>query len=86
MIASMAEWFSLLVSARQRLGLSQAELAARASVSLATVKAYEQGKRHPSRPYLIALLDAMKLEVMERNDVLEAAGYASDAGVGDPWP
>ena len=77
----MGEWFSLLVGARQRLGLSQAELAERASVSLAAVKAYEQGKRHPSRPYLIALLDAMKLEVMDRNDVLEAAGYASDAGV-----
>ena len=77
----MGEWFSLLVAARQRLGLSQAELAERAHISLAAVKAYEQGKRHPSRPYLIAMLDGMKLEVMTRNDILEAAGYASDAGV-----
>jgi transcriptional regulator with XRE-family HTH domain len=79
MIVPMGEWFTSLSAARQRVGLSQADLAARASVSLATVKAYEQGKRHPSRPYLIALMDAMKLEVMERNDLLEAAGYASDA-------
>ena len=75
----MAEWHTLLVSARQRLNLSQANLASRAHISLAAVKAYEQGKRHPSRPYLIAMLDAMKLEIMERNTVLDAAGYSSDA-------
>ena len=75
----MAEWHTLLVSARQRLNLSQANLASRAHISLAAVKAYEQGKRHPSRPYLIAMLDAMKLEIMERNTILDAAGYSSDA-------
>lgn len=68
----------MLVSARVRLGVSQAELAERAVVSLAAVKAYEQGKRHPSRPYLVALLDALKLPVMERNAILVGAGYASD--------
>ncbi|MBI5287527.1 MAG: helix-turn-helix domain-containing protein [Chloroflexi bacterium] len=74
----MEEWFLMLVQARTRLGLSQASLAARAHVSLASVKAYEQGKRHPSQPYLTALLDALKIERSERGEILEAAGYASD--------
>jgi transcriptional regulator with XRE-family HTH domain len=74
----MTEWFSLIASARQRLGLSQAELAERAYVSLPTVKAYEQGKRHPSRPYIVAMLDALKIEREERGAILQAAGYAHD--------
>ena len=68
----------MLVAARTRLGLSQAELAKRAVVSLAAVKSYEQGTRHPSRPYLVALLDAMKIEREERGAILVAAGYAHD--------
>lgn len=74
----MSEWFQMLVDIRNRLGISQAELAARAHVSLASVKAYEQGKRHPSRPYLTAILDALKVDRTARNDILDAAGYASD--------
>ncbi len=74
----MSDWSALLVTARTRLSVSQADLAARSHVSLPTVKAYEQGKRHPSRPYLIAILDALHVSVMERNAILEAAGYAAD--------
>ena len=57
----MAEqWFDMLAAARQRVGLSQAELAARSHVSAESIKAYERGKRHPSRPYLTAILDALR--------------------------
>ena len=74
----MDEWHLMLARARIRLGVSQADLAARAHVSYASVKAYEQGKRHPSRPYLTAMLDALKIDRVERNLIMAAAGYASD--------
>lgn len=74
----MSDWSALLVAARTRLGVSQADLATRSHVSLPTVKAYEQGKRHPSRPYLTAILDALHVSVMERNAIMDAAGYAAD--------
>jgi len=74
----MDDWFQLLAQARSRLKITQADLAARSHVSYSSVKAYEEGKRHPSRPYLTALLDALKLDRVERNLILAAAGYASD--------
>lgn len=74
----MSEWYRLLTKARTSLGVSQAELAARSSVSHASIKSYESGKRHPSRPYLVALLDALKIDRVERNAILDAAGFASD--------
>jgi transcriptional regulator with XRE-family HTH domain len=72
------EWFEMLREARLRLGLSQVELASRAFVSIPSVKLYEQGRRHPSRPYLVALLEALGLERIDRARILEAAGYRSD--------
>lgn len=74
----MDDWFRLLARARSRLGVSQADLAARSHVSHASVKAYEEGKRHPSRPYLTAMLDALKIDRVERNLIMAGAGYASD--------
>ena len=74
----MALWFEQLAAARTRLHVSQTELAARANISVASVKAYEQGKRHPSRQYLAAMLDALKVDRGERNAIFMAAGYALD--------
>jgi transcriptional regulator with XRE-family HTH domain len=74
----MSEWFEMLAESRNRLGISQADLAARSHVSLPSVKSYELGKRHPSRPYLVAILDVLKLDRSERNRILTAAGYATD--------
>lgn len=71
-------WYQLLAEARQRLSISQAEVAARAHVSVASIKSYESGKRHPSRPYLTAILDALKVERGARNDILAAAGFVPD--------
>lgn len=82
----MDEWFRLLAHARTALGLEQAELAARAHVSLPSLKAYESGRRHPSRPYLTAILEALKLDRSARNKILGAAGYASDSYELGPWP
>ncbi|HXK33080.1 MAG TPA: helix-turn-helix transcriptional regulator [Dehalococcoidia bacterium] len=78
-------WFERLALARRRLGMTQAELADRAHVSLPTVKAYETGRRRPSHPYLIAVLDALHVDRHDRNQILTLAGYASDAFDLGPW-
>jgi len=49
---------SAIRSARTRAGLSQAELAARAGTSQATLSAYETGRRDPTAGTLIRLLGA----------------------------
>lgn len=78
-------WFERLAQIRQLLGMTQAELANRAHVSLPTVKAYEGGRRGPSRPYLVAILDALHADRRDRNEILTLAGYASDAFDLGPW-
>jgi transcriptional regulator with XRE-family HTH domain len=81
----MTEWFKMLSAARTKLGVDQAALAARAGISLGSLKAYETGRRHPSRPYVTAILDALKVDKSERNQILAAAGYASDFYQLGPW-
>lgn len=71
-------WHEELSSIRSALGLSQADLAERTHISVASIKAYEAGRRHPSRPYLTAILDAMQVDRSVRNRVLSATGYAPD--------
>jgi transcriptional regulator with XRE-family HTH domain len=57
----------MLRSARTRAGLTQAELAARAGTSQATVSAYENGSKQPSLDTFSRLLAATgsRLEVVE---------------------
>ncbi len=54
---------ALLRQARQRAGLSQVELAAKAGVSQSVISAYESGHRQPSLPTLAALVDATGFEL-----------------------
>jgi predicted nucleotidyltransferase/DNA-binding XRE family transcriptional regulator len=54
---------ALLRQARQRAGLSQVELAARAGVTQSVISAYEAGHRQPSLPTLAALVDAAGFEL-----------------------
>jgi uncharacterized protein len=54
----------LLRQARQRAGLSQVELAARAGVTQSVISAYESGHRQPSVPTLAALIDATGFELV----------------------
>jgi predicted nucleotidyltransferase/DNA-binding XRE family transcriptional regulator len=49
---------SLLRRARRSAGLSQAELAFKASVAQSVISAYEAGRRQPSLPTLAKLIDA----------------------------
>ena len=48
----------VLRSARQRAGLSQAALAARSGVSQSVISVYEAGRRQPSLPTLVNLVEA----------------------------
>jgi transcriptional regulator with XRE-family HTH domain len=74
-------WAKLLRQNRQQLGLSQRELAQRAGVSAQTLKAYELGLRRPSRTLLASILDALKIDASQHNQILMAAGFAPDSRV-----
>lgn len=71
-------WSQLLADTRERLDVSQLRLAELSGVSLGSVKAYEQGRRHASRDHLSAMLSALNVTYSVRNEVLVAAGYARD--------
>lgn len=77
-MTSRPRWSTLLSFARQSVELSQERLAVISRVSLGSIKAYEAGRRHATRPKLVELLDAMKVSRAIRNEVLTAAGYAPD--------
>jgi transcriptional regulator with XRE-family HTH domain len=72
-------WCRLLAEARESVNLSQERLALISGVSLGSVKAYEQGRRHPSRTQLVAMLDAMRVSRIARNGLLVAAGFAAES-------
>jgi uncharacterized protein len=55
---------TFLAEARQRAGLPQAALAARAGVTQSVISAYESGHRQPSLPVLAALIDAAGYELV----------------------
>jgi predicted nucleotidyltransferase/DNA-binding XRE family transcriptional regulator len=55
---------ALLRQARKRAGLSQVDLASRASVTQSVISAYESGQRQPSLPALARLIDAAGFELM----------------------
>jgi transcriptional regulator with XRE-family HTH domain len=71
-------WRVLLREARERLGLSQADLAQRAGLSPETVRAYEMKNRHPDYMRLRRLLDELGLERSQRNQILRAVGFPAD--------
>lgn len=76
MDTTASPWAELLQDARKNLRLSRAELARLSGVSTQTVKSYELGLRHPTRPMLRAILEALKLERGLRDVILQAAGFA----------
>jgi hypothetical protein len=49
-----------------------------AGVSAETIKAYETGLRQPTRTFLVSILDALRIERQQRNDILVGAGFAPD--------
>lgn len=72
------DWRAALRQARKRRQMTQARLAQTAGLSLAAVKAYESGARHPSPLALKAIIDSLGLTREEANPILAGAGYAVD--------
>lgn len=72
------DWAGRLRRLREGVGLSRSQLGALAGVSSETVKAYESGRRGPSRLLLTSLLDALRAESFERNLILAGAGFVPD--------
>jgi transcriptional regulator with XRE-family HTH domain len=61
---------------RGRRGMSQLQLALAANVSQRHVSFLESGRAQPSRPMVLGLADAMSVPLAERNNMLNAAGFA----------
>jgi len=72
------KWSDELRATRKALHLSQSDLARLAGVSPESVRAYESGRRKPSRESLVTILDALKPERRSRDEILVGAGYAPD--------
>ena len=73
----------LIQMARLKTGLSQAKLAERAGVPATMISAYERGRRQPTLPTLLRLLEAAGVEIRmhlapfdPHDRVLEAAEAA----------
>jgi transcriptional regulator with XRE-family HTH domain len=74
----LTEWQIALRKHRRAVRLTRDQLAEQAAVSPETVKAYELGRRKPSRELLVAMLDALHVDRAGRNAILMQAGFAPD--------
>lgn len=72
-----AAWRHKLRAARQKVGISQREVAERAGVSQESIRAYETGRRRPTRERLTVILQALDATAYDANEILEAAGFSS---------
>jgi len=70
-------WRDKLRAARERLDISQRELADRSGLSVETVRGYETGRRGGTREGLKQLLTALGITAYESMEILEAAGFAA---------
>lgn len=76
--SSAFDWKAALRRWRRRTGQTQVGLAAAAGVSVASIRAYERGARHPSGRSLTDIVRALGIPRQEANQLLAAAGYAVD--------
>lgn len=72
-----ADWRTVLRVERQRLGLTQGQLAARAGIAAETVRKYESGARRPSRASIQRLMDALQVPHVTAGAILRELGFDS---------
>lgn len=72
------DWKTALRQWRTEESLTQAQVASRSGLSVAAVRAYESGARHPSATSMQALIDAIGIPRDEANAMLASAGYSVD--------
>ena len=70
-------WRQKLRDVRKRIGISQREVAERAGISQESMRAYETGRRRPTRERLTAILQALEAPAYDANEILEAAGFST---------
>lgn len=68
---------ALLRSWRNSRGMSQLSLSLEAGVSSRHLSFIENGRSTPSREMVLALAETLELPLRDRNELLQAAGYAS---------
>lgn len=68
---------AILRAERQRLGLTQAELAAQARVAPETLRKYESGGRTPTRASIERLLQALQVPHVPVRAILHELGFAA---------
>jgi transcriptional regulator with XRE-family HTH domain len=82
------DWPDLLKQYRRERRLTQLEVARRAGLSVAAVRSYEHGKRHPKVATLQSIIDGLGLSGEEAARLYEAAGFSARQrpAVGDYGP
>jgi transcriptional regulator with XRE-family HTH domain len=76
---SVAEFGPQLSELRQARGWSQVKLAQQAGLDPSTVSRFEAGSRAPERETVLKIADALVLPVLDRERLLAAAGFRSEA-------
>ena len=77
-IASQLGFHSECKKWRQFRKLSQLDLALEAEISQRHISYLETGRSQPSREMVLRLADAMNVPLRERNNLLQAAGFAGE--------
>jgi transcriptional regulator with XRE-family HTH domain len=72
------DWRRALREHRAQRRLSQADVGRRAALSVASVRAYENGSRHPTPEALSAMIEAIGLTPEQAGPVRAGAGYTVD--------
>lgn len=75
-IETAFDWRAALKSWRGNQGMTQSELARRSGLSLDAIKAYEAGRRRPSRHALQVLIHSLGIPRDVANPIFGGAGYA----------
>jgi transcriptional regulator with XRE-family HTH domain len=68
-------WRNILRAARERPGITRAQLAALSGVPADTIRRWEDGTRNPTLPRLLRVLDALDCASAEANAILLGAGF-----------
>lgn len=80
-VPSSGDWRKRLRHERRQLGLTREQLAERCGLSKEAIRGYEDGRRRPKREHLAQVLNALKLDSIDRRQVMVDAGFAPDTRV-----